>query len=754
MSEMQDKKEAPATHRETTEREMPLDTKLLSEAVIELNISRKNVGIYPPGHIQITNSIDRAFAILQQLFDIRSEMTLGIAKDTLLIGQDYLDRKNPVYRDFALSLNQQGIAAVTFVKGLNREELERFHRIITTKPEDIRDAGGIGSVLSNADIPHVRVQVIDYSSFHMTEEQEISRPRVSKGEQAGSSKWQDFVSQLAAGKLASLGQGVALKDSDQMDPSELARLLNERKLDTQAAVQSYDSIITNYVRGVAEQKQPTEEQSATLANLNDLLRELHPELRKQFLSVTFKNVTSPGASAKTEDILGGFPDDMVIEMLRHASQEGRQISPTLAGLMQKLSRVEAGDSGHRDQASYDTQQERPAPVISPEHMNTLFDRETYEQYVTEDYDATLKQMTESASGMAGVPAEGFPLDDYTATLEDEHVDFQIGRAILAFLEEDIEEEDYREFSRKLVSVVPDLLSSGNFALLLDALETFRRHSGEKAPQEARSLAGEALTAFQDPAFLEGAVAAFDSWARTKGREAAGFLLALGPGTIPALMDLYAVDESPGGRRILFDLLANFGQASVDEAVKRLRDPRSYYVRNLIMLIRWAGNKAVLSHLKPLLRHADEKVRMEAIAALLRFKDREGIALLREFLHAKDPDVVSQAVFLAGQYRVADVVPDLTSLIKKVILFDADYTVNEELIKALGEIGDARAIPDITKLARASWTFYPESLARMKGVLFESLARYPRSSIQGLLTIGEKATDDRIRRACKKIAERK
>jgi len=30
------------------EREIPLDTRLLSDAVIELNISRKNVSIYPP----------------------------------------------------------------------------------------------------------------------------------------------------------------------------------------------------------------------------------------------------------------------------------------------------------------------------------------------------------------------------------------------------------------------------------------------------------------------------------------------------------------------------------------------------------------------------------------------------------------------------------------------------------------------------------------------------------------------------------
>src|SRR3972149_903886 len=116
MPEEQDKKppagpQKPQPH--PAEREIPLDTRLLSDAVIELNISRKNVGIYPPGHLQIVKSIDRAYEVLLRMFEVRPEMTLGVAKDTLLVGQDYLDQKNPVYRDFALSLNQQEIAAVT-----------------------------------------------------------------------------------------------------------------------------------------------------------------------------------------------------------------------------------------------------------------------------------------------------------------------------------------------------------------------------------------------------------------------------------------------------------------------------------------------------------------------------------------------------------------------------------------------------------------------------------------------------------------
>jgi hypothetical protein len=233
MSEEQDKKPQaghPPKPPHTAEREIPLDTRLLSDAVIELNISRKNVGIYPPGHIQITKSIDRAYEVLIKLFEIRKEMTLGVAKDTLFVGQDYLDRRNPVYRDFALSMNQQGIAAVTFIRGLDREEMVRFHRIISAKPDEIVTMGGIAKVVENAGLPHIRVMAIDYASFHLTEEKEIfksqPKPGDKKDDTPGGGVWQDFVSLLSSGALATSGEGVSLKDSAQIDPAELAKLLN------------------------------------------------------------------------------------------------------------------------------------------------------------------------------------------------------------------------------------------------------------------------------------------------------------------------------------------------------------------------------------------------------------------------------------------------------------------------------------------------------------------------------------------------
>jgi len=294
MSEASDKPDKKGENLPTgqrKEREIPLDTRLLSEAVIELNISRKNVGIYPPGHIQIIKSIERAFVILQKLFDIRDQMTLGVAKDTLLIGNDYLDEKNPVYRDFALSMNQQGIAAVTFIRGIDKEELVRFHRILTTKTDDIRSAGGIEKVMSDVDIPHIKIVAVDYSSFHLTEELEINTKN-SRVEKKGADIWQDFVSHLSDGTLAAPDEGITILEAEQIDPAELARLLNERKLDANKAVESYDQIISTYVRGAAEKKQLTTEQSNTIARLNILLKDLHPDLRKQFMSVAFNRLST------------------------------------------------------------------------------------------------------------------------------------------------------------------------------------------------------------------------------------------------------------------------------------------------------------------------------------------------------------------------------------------------------------------------------------------------------------------------------
>jgi hypothetical protein len=116
---------------------LSIDTRVLSNFIIELNIARRHFTAYPAGHPLIASSLDKVLLILEQLLEFSSEISLAVARDALMVGYAVLDRKNPVYRDFASTLFEHDIGVVTFRKSLTREELQR--RIRAEEPAGERD---------------------------------------------------------------------------------------------------------------------------------------------------------------------------------------------------------------------------------------------------------------------------------------------------------------------------------------------------------------------------------------------------------------------------------------------------------------------------------------------------------------------------------------------------------------------------------------------------------------------------------------
>jgi len=755
-----------------------VDINRLSEAVIELNIARKNVSMYPPGHVQVEKSVARAYAILNELVSVWSRITIGVAKDTLLVGEEQLDSTNPVFTDFAVALNRREIAAVTFVPGLKQQEVAKFEQILSTAPEKIIAHGGIEKVFSKAKMANIIIQALDYSGFHLTEEEEITLSE-SREESSDASMWQDFVSQLVSDTLDPSGEGLSPEDSLHIPPAELAKFLNESKVDPETAAQSYESIVAQYIRRVTERKQLPEEQSATLAGLINVIQNLKPDLRKQFLSAAFQCLASDNLSSIAEDLLQGFPDDMVIEMIRQANEEGREIPRALLNVVQRMSFTQEEDE-YDDEAEGVTEdgrplEESPRPDASQEEMEKLFEVKTDKGKGDSEYDATLEALAKPVGPEEMRLAEAFPIEEYMETLADGHIALQLGQALLAFMEADIDDEHYKALLEKLLVLLPDLLEHGAFSFLLEISDTLRRHGEEKSPDDldtlaerpvpaerakrhnqkgdgVRKMALDALRTFNDPDFVSKAVSAFDTWADEKGQEAADFLMALGPSSLPQVIDLYGEEESPRRSKVLFRLLVNFGEAAATEAQERLDDTRGHFVRNLLVLIEHVGTHEAVDHVRPLVKHDDREVRMEALAILLKHKDPGSVPLLREALLSKDKDISSRAVSLAGQYGGDDVAEDLASMVKTRPFLRSGYGLNEKIIHALGEIGNHHAVPVLEKLARSKWMLYPNTLLRMKVVLFESLERYPKGSLERLLGIGEKLDNPRIRRACMRIAD--
>ncbi|MCX5720293.1 MAG: hypothetical protein NT055_10155, partial [Nitrospirae bacterium] len=108
---------------EVKKENIPINVQLLSDAIIELNILRRNIVLYPHEHPILKDSVKRTIDLLKKLFELRSNITLGIAKDVLVFDKYTLDKKNPVFREFALIFYSKGVAAISFYSGLDAREL-------------------------------------------------------------------------------------------------------------------------------------------------------------------------------------------------------------------------------------------------------------------------------------------------------------------------------------------------------------------------------------------------------------------------------------------------------------------------------------------------------------------------------------------------------------------------------------------------------------------------------------------------------
>ena len=215
-------------------KKLPLDAKLLSDAVIELNISRRSVGLYPRDHPITVESIERAFNHLQKLFELRFSITLGIAGDILVVDEYSLDNNNPVYSEFAESLHSKGIAAVTFTSGLTQDELITLHEFVTMKEGPV--GKGLAEGLKAKNITHISVEPIDFSYIRFAEG--AKRTSMPSG-----TVWEDYIYGLLEGKLSSADDDVILI----IPPEDIAGSVN-LLMSENSSSETYDRVITSYLK--------------------------------------------------------------------------------------------------------------------------------------------------------------------------------------------------------------------------------------------------------------------------------------------------------------------------------------------------------------------------------------------------------------------------------------------------------------------------------------------------------------------------
>ena len=125
---------------------------------------------------------------------------------------------------------------------------------------------------------------------------------------------------------------------------------------------------------------------------------------------------------------------------------------------------------------------------------------------------------------------------------------------------------------------------------------------------------------------------------------------------------------------------------------------------MICLIRDCNGKKQLDKIRKFLKHENVNVSMEALRTLLHFKALDAIPQLRACLQSEDQGIRKGAIRLAGLYRVKEAVPYLIKYLEKRDLFGTEAYYSSDLVRALGEIGDVRAVETLGKICHARALF--------------------------------------------------
>jgi HEAT repeat protein len=703
-----------------SENKQEIDLKLLSVFIYELNITRRYALSYPPNHPMITTAAGKVITQLEKLLESQPDVTLGIARNVLIFNSGVLDRKNPVYSDFAGYLFSHGIAVITFSREITTDELIRMFKTLGSSGETVREFGRTFRMLDEADIVHIQIQEVDYSSFRVTEEAEIAVPGKNVLEFEAAALWSRFVEGVMQGNLDSGGQGIT--STEQIDPERLAAFMNQRSSRPGSTFDnSYSSAITSFMRRVDRDNLASQYDAESIQKLGEFVKNLSPELRRQFLQSSFDSLQG-GETVKK--LLSQFPDEVILGALSDVSDKGVHLSQGIVNLLQIIAKTgkEAGK----------VKKSEAIPGLSQDELSQklkdIFREDDPSRYITESYRTTLQSI--ASIERFTVLAED-ELEELSGLIRLFPVESRISDVVLEIIDTELEDEDVQLLQDNLLDLCEVSLNTGDYL----SLAKVHMHISLKCHGGTFGILPihEAVYArFMEPEFHEEILNGLTLWGKLKYEEIRAVILGVGDPFVELLIQRLSDETSMSLRHYYLECLYEIGDAAKEAAILNLADKRWYVVRNMVILLRRFGDSSVLRHFRTLAGHRHPKVRQEVIRTLYAFRHVEADTLLQREFRSSDHDIILAAIQLAEQSRNPGILECLRRVLDMKLIASAEYELKRAAIKTLGKIANPVILPDLERILSQKSLFASNLLNRLKVDIVRSLEGYPILEVSPLL----------------------
>jgi hypothetical protein len=572
---------APSGDRATLSRD-------LADFLIELSIALHKHAMYPEGHPSLAPAaagVTRRAGLL--LLD-RATLSLGVARQQLVIEGVATDPKHPVLAELASRLHRHHLGAVTFRRGVEAGEMASVLKTLAVDAERSGQPLGLGAPERLRAWTCVQLHPLTYERLELVDD---GAPASERGARAA----QLWVGLARAALTAQAGDDRPTPT----EPAVIARAIDEHPRTDAAA---YDQVIVGYLLQIADELKTAGSADAVALRrrTSRLIGALKPE--------TLRRLVEMGGDFLQRrqfvyDATDGMAVDAVLEILQAAAESSHQtISHSLVRMLSKLAaHAEGGVAEVRPQAD----------AALRDQVRRLLEGWTLADPNPDAYGAALQRMARAA------PERAAPADGAHSTEPD--------RIVAMALEVDA-------VNPHVLAAADRVVREGRLGHLLDALAEVPEAQGAAPEVWARLATADVVRqlAMQEPVD-------FKTLERLVPR--------VGLPAAPPLLDALAAAEARGVRRGLLAQLVKMGAEIAPVVIARLEDPRWYVTRNMLALLE------DLSPLPPgfsaaaYLRHQDARVRWQAVKVQVKLPAGRDDALALG-LQDSDPRTLRLALGLA------------------------------------------------------------------------------------------------------------
>ena len=299
----------------------------LGDFLIELSIGLHKNAIYPPGHPLLEGATSGITRRLSALLAQRASLSLGVARQQLVIEGVATDQNNPVLRDLAQRLHRHHLGAVKFTAGVTPDEVaDSLATIAVDVGRRPRPLGLEGpEVLQKWQ--HVRLFPLTFEQLQLLEEDPEDAEQTDEMRSDKSRAAQLWVG-LARAAIASEADA---EEPGSTDPVLVAKAIDEHKKDA-----AYDQVVVGYLLQIAEELKAKggKDAAALQRRISRLVATLQPETLSRLLKM--------GGDARQRqkfvlDATQGMAVDAVVELVQAAADSsGQNVSHSLVRMLSKL----------------------------------------------------------------------------------------------------------------------------------------------------------------------------------------------------------------------------------------------------------------------------------------------------------------------------------------------------------------------------------------------------------------------------------